>query len=201
MVTFLDIGLLGHFSIIFPFLLVFLGAYAMLSKLEFLSKDKGINAIIALCLAAITLFSKSATQLILVATPWFTVTFMGISFLLILFLFMGVKEDKIKEVMEVEWHAPHWIALIILILIGLGAAGTVFGPSLANEGVFVTQGDRGPVQGVDLGINQTGENQFQSEVTSILFHPKVLGILVLLLIAVFTIRTLAYEPPNMPKKE
>ena len=196
MATFLDLGLLGHFAIIFPFLLVFLGSYAVLLKLKVISEDKGINAIISLSLASMTLFSGSAVQLIFVATPWLVVAFMAIMALLVILMFMGVKEETIGNVMKSDWHTPHWIILIIVLLIFVGAASAVFGPSLAEEKVF-TSSQRVSGAGDSGDINATGgSNVFQQTVTTILFHPKVIGVIALLLIASFTIRTLASGPPE-----
>jgi hypothetical protein len=201
MATFLDLGLLSHFSVIFPFLLVFIGSYALLLKLEVLSKDKGINAIIAFALASMTLFSRQALSLIFVASPWFVVFFMFLLLFLVVFKFLGVKDDVIEKVMTTEWGAPHWFILIIILLILFGSMGIVFGPGLVPGAGDGTQDLVGP-EGLPTGVTEAapGTSQdFEKNVVDVLFHPKLLGLLSLLLIVVFTMRTIAYAPPKAKK--
>lgn len=195
MATFLDIGLLQHFSVIFPFLLVFVGSYALLLKLKLISEDKGINAIIALALASMTLLSDAAVQLITTASPWFVVLFMFLLFLVLIFRFMGVKEDTITGVMESGWEAPHWIILVIIILIVMGSIGVVFGPGLLE---VREQPSQGQVINQTIPPGQTGD--FNQNIVNVAFHPKVVGLISLLLIALFAIRTLAYGKPGAGEK-
>jgi len=193
MATFLDIGLLQHFQVIFPFLLVFIGSYALLLKLKIVSEDKGINAIIALALAAMTLLSDSAVQLITTASPWFVVLFMFIMFFIVVFRFTGVSEDSMKNVMNRDWDAPHWIILVLVILIVLGSAGIVLGPDLLKV-------REQPSSQTQLNASQGETEDFNQNIINVAFHPKVVGLFALLLIAMFAIRTLAYGKEKKGEK-
>src|SRR3989338_445925 len=130
MATFLDLGLLQHFAIIFPFLLVFVVTYAILTKFKVISEETSINALIAFAFAAMTLFSKPANALIITASPWFVVMFMLILFVILGFRLLGIKESKITDVMEKEFGAPHWLIIVMVGLIIIGSMGVVFGPGV-----------------------------------------------------------------------
>jgi hypothetical protein len=198
MATFLDLGLLTHFAVIFPFLLVFVGGYALLQQLKVISEDKGINAIIALALASMTLFSKPALALIFVASPWVVVLFMFVLIFIIIFRFLGVEHDTIQNVMTKDWHTPHWVILILIVVIALGAGSIVFGPDLLDAGSGAGPGGL-PQEVTEPSPGQT--DNFEQNVVDVVFHPKLLGMLFLLLIALFTIRTLAFGKEEGDKKK
>ena len=85
MATFLDIGLIQKFEVIFPFLLVLVLMWAILRNSKFLGEDKGfVHAIIAIVLAVLVLLSDTATKVINAMAPWFVVLIMFIFFLLLL---------------------------------------------------------------------------------------------------------------------
>src|SRR3989344_3951560 len=181
MATFLDIGLLKSVAIIFPFLLVFVGVYAILTKVAVLSKDKGINSIIALCVAALTLLSKDAVNVILIITPYFLLLMLIIFF--VIFALQFASGEGIKVGLGVKWDTFHWVIFIAVILILLYGLSAVFGPKLA-EGQSLTPGIPGEPGSVQPS---TSTGSFESGAKDVLFHPKVLGAALLLLIATFTI--------------
>jgi len=191
MATFLDLGLLTHFAIIFPFLLVFVVTYAILIKFKLVSEENSINAIIALAFASMTLFSKTANALIITASPWFVVMFMLILFVILGFRLLGISESKITGVMEKEFGTPHWLIIVMVGLIIIGSMGVVFGPGLLQGKLEPSA--TGPVVVDGVGIAEGSEGQFQANVADVLFHPKVIGFAALMLIVVFAIRTLMYE--------
>ena len=210
MATFLDLGLLQHFAIIFPFLLVFVVTYAILTKFKVISEETSINALIAFAFAAMTLFSKPANALIITASPWFVVMFMFILFLILGFRLLGVRDTQIQHVMEMEFGAPHWIVIVIVALILIGSIGVVLGPGLLEDRFdastpSITSNDAGSAaasaaskdtgNGASAGTGTQGP-QFQKNVTDVLFHPKVIGFASLMLIVVFAIRTLMWVPPS-----
>jgi phosphatidylglycerophosphate synthase len=188
MATFLDIGLLSHISIIFPMLLVYVLVYAILQTLKPLGGDKGIDSIVALCIAAIVLFSEGAIGIINYVAPWFAIIFIFIFFMITGFRLMGTSSKAITEVMD-SWGTLHYWLLSLGILIMIGALSNVFGPELSPHGSDYNQtGTSGTV----VSTNETGQG-YQATVRDILFHPRVLGLALILLIIVFTIRVLT-EP-------
>ena len=83
MATFLDIGILENFSIVFVFLLIFTIVYAILEYSSPFGKGKkGLHGIISLAVAFLIIISKPAVLLVTYLTPWFIVLFMFIFFML-----------------------------------------------------------------------------------------------------------------------
>jgi len=187
MASFLDIGLLQSVSIIFPFLLVFIVTYALLMALKPLGDDKGINSIIALCVAALLLFSADAVNLVKYISPWFAIFFIFIFFLITMFRLTGTPSEAIEGVMK-SWGTIHWWLLAIGILILLGGLSEVYGPKISplGEGANVTAEHAATTTG-----NLTaGEPGYKQTIINTLTHPRVLGMVLLLLIITFTIKTL-----------
>ncbi|MBW3012587.1 hypothetical protein KY325_04470 [Candidatus Woesearchaeota archaeon] len=204
MATFLDVGLFSHFAIIFPFLLIFLVTYAVLQKFKMLTEERGINAIIALAVACLTLFSKAATALVFFMSPWFVLLFIFILFLLLAFQLMGTKWETIVDVMSKKWFTPHWILIFLIAFILLAGIASVFGPGLLGQGpeagVGLVPTPIATLGGVpEVGANVTGlpsSTAYGAAVQNVLFHPKVLGLAALAVIIAFAIRTLIHMPPK-----
>lgn len=186
MATFLDIGLLQYFQVIFPFIFVFVVVFAGLQYLKLFGKeaDKGISALIAICVAAITLFYKPALDLINFMAPWFVILFIFILFVLMTYRFMGAPAESVTEVMK-SWGPIHWFLLVFVIIILMMSFSKVFGPSIAG---LTAEG--APVQNL-TNVTAREPQSFGDNVLAVLFHPKVIGLVFILLIASFTIRMMA----------
>ncbi|MBW2987290.1 hypothetical protein KY336_01955 [Candidatus Woesearchaeota archaeon] len=204
MATFLDVSLFSHVAIIFPFLLVFLVSYAILQRFKIITEERGINAIVALALACMTLFSKAATALVFFMSPWFVLLFVFLIFLLLGLQIMGIKWEIIQDVMTKKWTTPHWILIFLIAFILLAGVASVFGPGLVGEAPDASTGlTPGPVAtlgGVpEVAANATGlpsSSAYGAAVQNVLFHPKVLGLAALAVIIAFAIRTLIHIPPK-----
>ena len=188
MATPLDIGLLKNVSIIFPFLLVITLAYAVLSMTKIFGdpdKSRGLNAFVAFVLAVMTLFSSVAVKTINLMAPWFVLLFIFSIFLLIAYKTFGVDDKKILDVVTGKRFGGtvfYWI-LALALIIGLGSLSTV----ISQEKGFKTLSDENANRTVVPDAEEVGF--FQT-----IFPPKVLGMVLLLLIAVFTVKNLAsYE--------
>jgi len=192
MATFLDIGLAQHFHVIFTVLLVFVIIFALLEKSKIFGDNKGLHSLIALSIAMLVLFVPGIVQVIGIMAPWFVLMFLLITFFLMLLLAFGTPMDKIIGVAG-EWQTPHWFFLIIGLIIFIGALGSVYGQSMLpysgaeDEGVpanFTEGGDSGEGVTTDTG-------DFNANVGRVIFHPKTLGLFLLLMIGSLTIRLLA----------
>lgn len=186
MATFIDLFLLERFSIIFTFLLVFAVMYAVLEFAKVLGDNKGIHAIIALAVSVLMLISKSALEVVNFTIPWFVILFIMSVFGIIGYkLFAGSDADM--GAMLKDSPGFRNLVLIIVLVIFLFGIGRVFGQ---NVGPYLAQ--ENTTQSVDAdGIPSTSTGDFSENLTATLFHPKVLGMILILLVATVTIALLA----------
>jgi len=187
MVSLLDIGALQHFQGLFPFLLVLVLSYAIFSKTIF--KDKpGVAALLSFILAILTITSGIAQKTINLMAPWFVLFLIFGILLIIAFMSFGVGEDSIKEVITGSKYGRQffWWVLGIMIIIGFGSLFAV-----VNEEIDITKlhsGGLGNTTTVE-GAEQAADADFWGAI----FHPKILGMVVVMLVAYFTISQLT-EP-------
>ena len=105
MATPLDVGLLGNFQIIFPFLFIFSIVFGMLTYTKFLGDNKVVSALIAIVLSFMALFSDIVVETINTAAPWFVLLIVFIVFLMLAFMILGVKEgDFVGVLKNPEFH-------------------------------------------------------------------------------------------------
>lgn len=188
MATLLDIGLFQHFSVVFSFLLVFAIVYSALLYLKLFGKetDKGISALIALAVSSLFLFSPSLVSLVNFLAPWFVVLILLIFFVVLLYRFAGAPQESIVNAMK-SWGSLHWFIIVLVLIIVLAGIGQIYGPGLAE----LTSGGNDTVV-VEDGVSTAPQN-FSDKIWSIIFHPKVLGLIFILIIASFVIRLMAGE--------
>lgn len=208
MATFLDLSLFAHLSGIFIFLFVFLIVYAFLHVIK-IFKDvpggSGIYAILALAIAAMASFSKGFIAVITTMAPWFTVLIIFL-FLVFFVLRMFTTDPKFFSEM-IEAGALKWtlvVVFVIILLVSLSSAfgqdalekttGEQSGDAVYNENgevVYATQVTTPEPAATEPGV---ATNDFGTNMMQTLFHPKVLGMLLILLIAFFTILLIARTP-------
>ena len=163
MATFLDVAGLQYFSNFFVFILVWLGVVAVLMGTKAFGDNKVIVWIIGLVVGLLVWLSPLAIGSIKFIIPWF-----GVIFIFILFLAMAT---KLFGVSGNQFADLKWIIVVIIIF------GLIIGAlSYVRE---------------ESGIpgNETSDDYSKS--TSIIFHPRMVGMIFILLVAVFTIALLA----------
>jgi hypothetical protein len=183
MATPLDIGLLQHFDTVFPFIFVLVIVYAVLSNIMF--KDKqAIAFILAFLLAVMTLFSNIAVKTISRMAPWVVLLMVFGILVLIAYQSFGVSNEKIMDVLtKGEYRTTFaWWIFALLLIIGLGTLSSV----VSEEQSFAALAEGGNASTTKIA----GEGE-QVGFWATLFHPKVLGLVLILLIAMFTIQKLA----------
>lgn len=199
MATFLDLALFEHVSSLFIFIFVWLVVYAFLTMSK-LFKDvegkSGIFALIALVVAFMSSFSGGFVATITTMVPWFTV--MIIFFFLAFFIMrMFSTDDEIFK--DLLTKGPmKWVLIIIFVIILLVSFSNAFGQKVLEDGT----GQVGPTTAeaqatsyetttVITNGDSVATNDFGTNMTQTLFHPKVLGMLLVILIAFFTILLIA----------
>jgi hypothetical protein len=166
-------------------LIVFVVVYGVLQWFKPLGEDKGINSIIALCIAALLLFSRDAVGIVNFIAPWFAILFIFFFLGITLFRLVGAPSSAIEATMS-KWGTLHWWLLALALLIMMGALSEVYGPRISPYG------EENLTETTEV-IEEGEPEGYKSRVTSILFHPRVLGLVLILLIVVFAIRVLT-EP-------
>ncbi len=185
MASFLDITAIGYFSSIFTFLFVWVLVFAVLEKIKVFGTNKGIHAIVALSLAVLVLLSKTVTYVIANMAPWFVLFFVFILLVMMASMFLGASEKGVLSALgEKETGAITWI-LVLGVVVVLGSLGMSFfsKPLTGTAEANATAANASGVGGI-------GASAFWAT----FLHPKVLGLIFILMIATFTIRELATAP-------
>ncbi|MBD3304557.1 hypothetical protein GF343_05415 [Candidatus Woesearchaeota archaeon] len=184
MATPLDIGLLQKFDVIFPFLLILVLGYVVLTRISWFKENQAICLIISFALAVLSMFNPIVVRTINMMAPWFVLLFVFMLLVFMAYIAFGVKEETIIGTItsgEYGKDFGYWVLAIVLI-IGLGSLSTV----ISEEKGFqpLTTGENATVVPEGAGPEETG-------FWETLFHPKMLGLVLILLIALFTIQRLA----------
>ena len=162
MATFLDVTALENFSVIFVFLLVVLGGYAILLYLRPFGQNQFIYILLSLITGFFVIISPLSTLVIKTMAPVFAVVLI---FVAIIFISAGMFGEANLE----SFVGLKWIVLVIMII-----GFIVGGLSVVRENIDV------PERGEDFG-----------KISTVIFHPNFLGMVLILLIAVFTVGLLA----------
>jgi len=167
MATFLDVTGLEHFSSFFVFIFVWLAVYAILIYTRIFGGNKAISIVIGLIIGIFVLFSPIASGVIQYIAPWFAVIFIFVILISVTSKMFGGADFE-------SYSSLKWVVLIIIVI-------TLIVGSLS----YVRE------RTVLPGDNETSEDVDYAQTTNFFFHPRVLGMLFVLLIAVFTIALLA----------
>lgn len=220
MATFLEIGLLSKFSIIFTFLFVYAIVYGLLEYGNLFGKGgsegrKGIHAIVALTISFISVISKPISLLIGFMIPWFFILALVIFFIIFAIkIFTGDKYDMSRAI-TTNSQVYTWIIVfaIVIMIFGLGKA---FGSNTLKAGQWdgTTNSDSKEIsveeyQNNNSQVNEfieetgvgntqlsgdsgsTATNDYSRNVLNTIVNPKVLGMIFVMLVAVFAMFFLA----------
>lgn len=166
MATFLDVTALENFSVIFVFIFVWLVVYAIFIYTKIFGENKAIGIIAGLIIGLLVLFSPTATLVIQRIAPWFATIFIFLIFFSITSRMFGVSDS-------VSLSSLRVISLVIII-VAMVVGSLIYAADKSGMGKNITEGDR------DYSKGRT-----------FLLHPKFLGMLFVLLIAMFTVALLA----------
>ena len=182
----LNISFLQYFSPIFIFVLVFVMIYGILQFTKFLGDNKVLHALIGFFIAVIFLFSTEAITVVQVIAPWFTVLFIFVIFILMSYKLFGATDDQIRNVITHASALQYTILAlgIIILLFGLGAG---FGQKLLGYSADISEVRDAATE---AGEGSTATSSYQTNLISTLFNPKILGMILILVIAAFTIRAM-----------
>src|SRR3989338_1395544 len=100
MASFLDIGLLESFSVVFSVLFIFVIVYALLEYSKFFGESKGLHSIIAIALAFMSLASTKMLAIITTLAPIFVVIIIFLVLLLMVYKLFGMEDSWLKNVVQ-----------------------------------------------------------------------------------------------------
>jgi len=173
MATFIDLGFLEFFLPIFTSIFIFALTYGMLTKTKMLSESHNVNAIAAITVSIIVLLTEDVVKLINFLTPWFVILFLMIFMIFLVLMFAGKKHEDILA----HIGGPTFIVIIAILLLVIGI-GNVF------QGVFSPYND------------QPGGQTTGGETIRAIFHPRVLGAIVILVISAMAVRQITETVAN-----
>ncbi len=168
----LDIGLVKQFEVIFPFIFMLVVVYTVLVMTPIFKEKKTVAGIIAFSLATMTVFFPVAVRSINLMAPWFVLLFIFIIFGLLAIQTLGIEEGTIKEVLKNKENA---FVVYILIMIIFMIATFSMGKAISEAG----------------GVGPEAVSSQESAFISTVFHPKVLGLFLIFMIAFFTLQCMS----------
>jgi hypothetical protein len=184
MATFIDFSIIQNFSSIFTFLLVFVIIYAMMETVKALGEGrKSLHAMIAVIIAFIVSMSSGVVAVIQSFTPWFTILILIIFFILFAVKMFGVSNDTITEGFAKNKSILTWI-IILTVVILLFSLGSGFGQKTLEQGQ-----SGGSTVSVATGNATTPTNtgDFNQNLYNTLYHPKVLGLILIMIIVLISV--------------
>ena len=162
MATFLDVTALQSFSVIFVFVFVWLIVYAILIYTKALGANQFINILIGLLIAFFVIISPLATLVVRQVAPIFAIV-------LVFIAIISIASGMFGDVQVESLNSLKWVVLVILIIALV--VGTL---SIIRENIDV------PERGEDFG-----------KISTVIFHPNFLGMILIFIIAIFTVGLLA----------
>ncbi|MBW2999349.1 hypothetical protein KY339_01645 [Candidatus Woesearchaeota archaeon] len=185
MVTILEAGIFESFSRIFAMVLIIAIVYAILQFTNFLKAGKGVHGLIAIIIGLLMLISPDIMKVVMLMIPWFVLMFIFIILLLLGYMLFGAKEADFLHVLKTD-RTVVWVILIICIVIIISVLSQVYSQRFltAEEGEDVGEG--AAAEGVATA-------SYSKNVAATIFHPKILGMIFIALVAVFTIGILTAE--------
>jgi hypothetical protein len=184
MATVLDVSLLQFFNPVLAVLFVFSLVYAVLQKTKAVTDTVAINAIIAVMIAFLVLVSETIVTMITFMIPWFGIMIIFLVLMLLLFQIFGAKDSDFSA--AVKHPAVIWSILAIAAVIFLASLGQVI-----PEDIVQLTGGETTTTTVTTGDLSTSSGGFSQNLVGILFNQKVIGLVVVFLIAVFAIAFLS----------
>ncbi|PIN81528.1 hypothetical protein COV11_01845 [Candidatus Woesearchaeota archaeon CG10_big_fil_rev_8_21_14_0_10_30_7] len=188
MATILDFGLLKPFEAIFPFLFLMVFLYAVLTRFETFKDKPAFSAIIAFVLSIMSMMSPILVRTISLMAPWFVLLIIFMVMLLLAYQAFGIKEGTIIDLVKSDSYGETftWTIIIVVGLIFVGSLTTAFSEQQGFQ--QLQKGELAPVPSDFVEPGSEKEDFFKT-----VFHPKVLGLIVLMLLALVTVQRLTAE--------
>lgn len=194
MATFLDLSILSNFVSIFTFLLVFILIFGLLEVFKvFGDGRKGLHAMVAVSIGFIVMLSKGFTGFMTTFTPWITILIVVIFFILFAVRMFGIGEKDLADAMK----GDSTIYTVILIAIGIILLFSIsIGFGQQSLDTTKTGGTSGTTETTTGGtsttvvdnktqvVGSTNTSDFSKNFYNTLYHPKVLGLMLIMILVI-----------------
>ncbi|MBS3122042.1 hypothetical protein J4434_04115 [Candidatus Woesearchaeota archaeon] len=201
----LDVSLLSYFSPVMVFIFIWVFVYASFHYTKIFGDNKILAGIIGFVVGVIFLTVSSLTQVVMVIAPWFTALFVFLIFTIVVFKIFGATDDNIRSVIKTN-STLQWTLIILCLIIAIAALSAVFGQRTleftegltpAQEGT-ITVGSSGEeitigAPGAQSQGGSTATGSFGKNLSATLYHPKILGLIFILIIASLTVAMLSQK--------
>jgi len=171
MATLLDLGLLEGLTPIFVGLFVFIILYAIFQKLKIFGESAGAGALIAAIFALLFTIVADLRELITFFVPWVAVFFVLLIVILMAVMLLGFTQKEIIGYLTDNPGVTTAIVIIVIIIFFI-ALNQVFPGS--------------------IGYPSGGKTGLGVDVRRIIFHPRVLGVILVLVITSFVVKYIGY---------
>ncbi|MBI2499503.1 hypothetical protein HYV88_04645 [Candidatus Woesearchaeota archaeon] len=170
MATVFDLGLLEGLTPIFVGIFVFIILYAIFQKFQIFGEKAPAGALIAAVIALLFMVTGNLRQLVTFFVPWVAVLFVLMIILLIAIMILGFTQKNITDYLT-DNPGVTTAVVVIIILLFLIALNQIY------PGYLSYSSDGG-------GVGNT--------LRSVVFHPKVLGVVLVLVIIAYTVRHIGF---------
>jgi len=181
MATFLDISIIQNFSAIFTFILIFVIIYGLLESFKVFGDGKrGSHALIAVIIGFLVSMSSGVTAVIQTFTPWFTILIIVIFFILFGVRMFGVDSGTITKAFMNNKSILTWIIILSAVIL-LFSLGSGFGQTALDQG---QKGGTAISNTTGNVTTPTDTGSFSQNLYNTLYHPKILGLILIMLVVV-----------------
>lgn len=189
MATLLDFTLLERFGGLFPILLVVVVAYALIAKFDLFSKNKFGALVLAALFGLVIGMTPTVSRAIQIMAPFYVLLFVALFFILLTMMTLGFKEETVTNYINEPATHGGWVGWTV------GSIATL----IFIVGFFRAFAEQGLVPGLG-GEIPTDVSPQEAVFYQIFFHPKVMGMVLVLLVVIFTINRLAAEAIEIKAK-
>lgn len=178
----LDVAILEHFTIIFSMILVLVIVYGILKVTKTFEQSPVVQFITSFVVALMLMIVPNIAKIISYMIPWFILLFLFLIFLFIAYKLFGATDKELFEVLKSPaGKGIIYVVAIICIIIVISSIASVYGETLLKAGENVTEEE----------VTKAETGSFKENLAATFFHPKILGLILIFLIAAFTIAFLA----------
>lgn len=189
MASVLDLGLLDQFSTVFAIIFIFLIVYAVLEVTKVLGMNPGVHGLIALLIALMSATQPQALKVIANFSPYYMIFLVFLVFLFLAAKFAGFNVEEVLTVFGGKQGGAVFFLVITVIILAFALSG-VYGQQLLS----FTSGSTPAGDNINGSNPPTGTNSFAQNFGATIFHPKILGMILIMLIGAFAVALLTSGP-------